>query len=261
MTPNTITLAELKTVLPQAFVEAPSSRVSNRYSFIPTNVILEDLDTLGWKIREVVNPKYKSSAKMAHGKHLVRLFHPDIHISNGDDVNFVEIALYNSSDGLSKYKMEVGIFRFVCENGLVIKTEDFGTINMKHVGYSFDALKTSIDEMLTRLPEVVGRINTFTARELSSVEMTQLAQSAYDLRGGGRVATAEELAAILAPRRTADEPNNLWTVFNRIQEAVVSGGQIFTDARGRMRVAKSIRNLDKSLKLNQELWSLAESFA
>lgn len=258
---NTISLSELKLVLPQAFCETPSSRVSKRYSFIPTSVILEDLDALGWKVRQVVNPGYKSAAKKSHGRHLVRLFNPNVHISNGGDKNFIEIALYNSSDGLSRFKMEVGIFRFVCENGLVIKTEDFGTINMKHVGYSFDALKTSIDGMLTRLPEVVGKINTFTARELSDVEMNQLAQRAYDLRGGGRVATAEELAEILQPRRDADKPNNLWTVFNRIQEAVITGGNMIVDARGRVRAAKPIRNLDKSLRFNQDLWQLAESFA
>jgi len=256
-----ITLAELKTQMPQAFVANPSARVSAKYSFIPTNVILEDLDKLGWKIREVVNPKYKSEGKRLHGKHMVRLFHPSIHITSGEDRNNIEIALYNSSDGLSRFKMEVGIFRFVCENGLVIKTEDFGTINMKHVGYSFESLKKGVEEMIAKLPEVAGKINTFTQRELSSTEMTQLAQKAYDLRGGGRVATAEELAGILNPRRAEDTPNNLWTVFNRVQEAVLRGGNMIVDARGRMRTAKPIRNLDKSLKFNQELWSMAESFA
>jgi hypothetical protein len=36
---------------------------------------------------------------------------------------------------------------------------------------------------------------------------------------------------------------------------------MIVDARGRVRTAKPIRNLDKSLKFNQELWSMAESFA
>ena len=117
---NAITLSELKMVMPQAFVTAPSSRVSNKYSFIPTSVILEDLDKLGWKIREVVNPKYKSTANQSHGKHMVRLFNENIHITSGADKNFVEIALYNSSNGLSKFKMEVGIFRFICENSLLL---------------------------------------------------------------------------------------------------------------------------------------------
>jgi len=115
--------------------------------------------------------------------------------------------------------------------------------------------------MIAKLPEVAGKINTFTQRILTSNEMTELAQKAYDLRGGGRVATSEELAEILNPRRAEDTPNNLWTVFNRVQEAVLRGGNMIVDARGRMRTAKPIRNLDKSLKFNQELWSMAESFA
>jgi hypothetical protein len=258
---NTISLSELKTVLPQAFVQTPSDRVSKRYGFIPTHTILQDLEVLGWKVRQVVNPKYKSVAKMSHGKHLVRLFNPEIHISSGNDVNHVEIALYNSSDGLSRFKMEVGIFRMVCENGMVIKSHDFGSINMKHTAYSFDALTIAINEMIEKLPELAGVINKFAAKVLSPVEMRQLALGAYELRGGGRVATEAELLDILQVRRPEDEGNDLWKIFNRIQESVVRGGQAFVDARGRVRNMKPLLNLDKSLKANQDLWQLAESFA
>jgi len=258
---NIITLDELKTALPQAFVSNPSARVSKRYSFIPTSQILTDLDSLGWKIRSITNPRYKSAGKQLHGKHLVRLFHPDIQINAEGDVNKVEIALYNSSDGTSKFRMEVGIFRRVCSNGLVIKSQDFGSINIRHSGYSFESLKQGIDEMVAGLPNVVTKINTFSARQLNETEMQELAQKAYGLRNTGRQATAEEIKAILTPRREADAPNNLWTVFNRVQEAVLTGGNLLIDRRGRMRSAKPIRNLDKGLKLNQELWSLAEAMA
>lgn len=258
---QSITLDQLRSELPQAFATAPASRVSARYSFIPTSQILTDLDTLGWKIRSITNPKYKSSNKQLHGKHLVRLYNPNINISSGTDVNHVEIALYNSSDGTSKFRMEVGIFRMVCSNGLVIKSHDFGGINMRHSGYSFEALRTSIDTMIAGLPNVVTKINTFTARELDQTEMNTLAQQAYGLRNSGRQATPEELAAILTPRRDADRPNNLWTVFNRVQEAIITGGNLLVDRRGRERSARPIRNLDKGLKLNQELWSLAEAMA
>lgn len=258
---NIITLDELKTALPQAFVTSPAARVSKRYSFIPTSQILTDLDNLGWKIRSITNPRYKSAGKMLHGKHLVRLFHPNIQINAEGDVNNVEIALYNSSDGTSKFRMEIGIFRMVCSNGLVIKSQDFGGINMRHSGYSFESLKQSIDEMVAGLPNVVTKINTFSNRILTAAEMTALAQSAYSLRNSGREATAEELQAILTPRRDADKGDNLWVVFNRVQESVLSGGSLLVDRRGRMRTAKPIRNLDKGLKLNQELWSLAEAMA
>ena len=258
---QSITLDQLRSQLPQAFATAPASRVSKRYTFIPTSQILEDMDTLGWKVRSITNPKYKSEGKQLHGKHLVRLFHPGIQINADGDNNFVEIALYNSSDGTSRFKMEAGIFRLVCSNGLVIKSQDFGSINMKHVGYSFESLKEAIDEMVAGLPNVVTKINTFSARQLNQTEMQELAQKAYGLRNSGRQASADEIATLLAPRRAEDAPNNLWCVFNRIQEAIVTGGSMLVDARGRVRTAKPIRNLDKGLKLNQDLWSLAEAMA
>lgn len=258
---NTITLDQLRSQMPQAFVEAPSSRVSAKYSFIPTHQILSDLDKLGWKIREVQNPRYKSTGNQLHGKHMVRLFNPNIHISSGTDKNYVEIALYNSSNGMSKFRMEVGIFRMVCSNGMVIKSEDFGSINMRHSGYSFESLKEGIDKMIEGLPQVVTKINTFTGKILTPTEMYSFAEEAYSLRNSGRKATDEEIHALLSVRRDEDKGNNLWLVFNRLQEAVVTGGQMFVDRRGRVRTAKAIRNLDKSLKLNQELWQLAEQYA
>lgn len=258
---QSISLDQLRSQLPQAFATQPSSRVSSRYTFIPTSQILTDLDRLGWKVRSITNPRYKSEGKQLHGKHLVRLFNPDIQINAEGDRNFVEIALYNSSDGTSRFRMEVGIFRMVCSNGLVIKTTDFGSVNMKHLNYSFEALQTSINEMIAGLPNVVTKINTFSARVLSEQEMKQLAQSAYELRNTGRQASDEEIAAILAPRREEDRPNNLWTVFNRVQESIIQGGSLLVDRRGRMRSSKPIRSLDKGLKLNQELWALAEAMA
>ena len=258
---QSISLDQLRSQLPQAFATAPASRVSKRYSFIPTSQILTDLDALGWKVRSITNPRYKSAGKQLHGKHLVRLFNPDIQINSEGDVNHVEIALYNSSDGTSRFRMEVGIFRMVCSNGLVIKSHDFGGVNIRHSGYSFDALKESIDEMVAGLPNVVTKINTFSNRILTAAEMTALAQQAYGLRNSGREATADELTAILNPRRAEDHGDNLWVVLNRVQESVLTGGSLLVDRRGRMRTARPIRNLDKGLKLNQELWSLAEAMA
>lgn len=258
---KSISLDSLKSMMPQAFVTKPHSRVSQKYSFIPTHQILTDLDKLGWKIRTIQNPRYKTEGNKLHGKHLVRLFHPELKISRGSDVNFVEIALYNSSNGLSKFRLEIGIFRLVCSNGMVVKSDDFGTINIRHQGYSFDALKEAIDGMVSKLPSVVERINTFSQKQLSDTEMKALAQKAYGLRNSGRQATEDELTSILAVRRDADQGNNLWVVFNRVQESVMNGGQMFVDARGRVREARPIRSLDKGLKYNQELWALAETFA
>lgn len=258
---QSISLDQLRSQLPQAFASSPASRVSKRYTFIPTSQILTDLDTLGWKVRSITNPRYKSEGKQLHGKHLVRLFNPSLQINADGDQNYVEIALYNSSDGSSRFRMEVGIFRMVCSNGLVVKSQDFGSVNIRHSGYSFESLKEGIDEMVAGLPNVVTKINAFSSRILTQDEMQKLAQSAYELRNSGRQATQEELTAILTPRRDADKGDNLWVTFNRIQEAVLNGGNLLIDRRGRSRTAKPIRNLDKGLKLNQELWSLAEAMA
>jgi len=50
---------------------------------------------------------------------------------------------------------------------------------------------------------------------------------------------------LFAVNRVEDESNDLWTVFNRIQE----------------NLTHDITNMKEDIKLNQQLFALAESFA
>ena len=50
------------------------------------------------------------------------LFNLEIHMILEFDIRILLILFwYNSSNGLSKFKMEVGKSQFVCENGTVVK--------------------------------------------------------------------------------------------------------------------------------------------
>ena len=259
-----LSIEEVKQNAPQAFAANPKPGVSARYSFLPTSRIIEDMDRLGWKVNEAKSNRSRTSANAEFGNHIVKFFHPDVYMKdqNGDVEAYVNIVVMNNHMGTGSFKFEMGIFRLVCENGLIIKDKDFGGFNMRHSGYSFEQLQETLNTAMTRLPEVVGKINDYNQIIMSKEAQKAFAQQAFALRSyQDRQLTETELEEFLAPRRKQDEGDSLWVVLNRIQESVLKGGYSITNKKDKLRRAKSIKNIQQDIKLNQQVWELAETFA
>lgn len=72
-------------------------------------------------------------------------------------------------------------------------------------------------------------------------------------RGAARVFRQLEV------RRSADGGADLWSTFNWVQEALVSGGLRGRSANGQRMRTRPVQGIDAKLKLNRALWMLAES--
>ncbi|MFM9755269.1 DUF932 domain-containing protein, partial [Streptomyces turgidiscabies] len=55
-----------------------------------------------------------------------------------------------------------------------------------------------------------------------------------------------------------DRKNDLWAVFNRVQENLVKGGLNGRTANGRNQRTRPVQGIDQNLRLNRALWLLAE---
>jgi hypothetical protein len=177
---------------------------------------------------------------------------PDITIkgANGDDAQ-PQILLTNSHDGKAAFNFRVGIFRFVCSNGLVISDADFGVMSIRHLNYTFESLQAKVAEMIGKLPKLVNKINTFKAKTLTETQMTDFATKASALRTKKTV----NIMDVLTPTRAEDQGNDLWVVFNRVQEKILGGS--YTSGG---RKARSVKNFQKDIQLNEQLFVLAESY-
>ena len=60
---------------------------------------------------------------------------------------------------------------------------------------------------------------------------------------------------VITADRPQDEGNDLWVVFNRIEEKIIGGSY-----KAGRRKARSIKNFQKDIELNEKLWELAESY-
>jgi hypothetical protein len=108
---------------------------------------------LGWDVVDAKEVRARKASTRGVQKHLVVFRNPEVVINgeDGDEV-FPQILLTNSHDGKNAFTFTAGLFRMICENGLVISTEQFEDVKMRHMGYTFEDLQTNIREMVARLP-------------------------------------------------------------------------------------------------------------
>ena len=250
MTNRTYTLDEIKKIAPSVFTTEKAPHLTDKYIQTPTSRVVEDLMNLGWQVtkaQEVRSRKYKGFQK-----HVVVFRNPDIMIKgkDGDDA-FPQILLTNSHDGKAAFNFRVGIFRLVCSNGLVISDADFSNVSIRHINYTFESLQAKVAEMITKLPNLVNKINTFKQTQLTEEQMKDFATKAMQLRTKQQVDVMEVLTA----ERPQDEGNDLWVVFNRIQEKLTGGSY-----RAGRRKARSVKNFQKDIELNEQLFELAGSY-
>jgi hypothetical protein len=243
-------IEDIKAIAPSVFTEAKASHLTDKYIQTPTIRVVEDLMNLGWEVTKVQEVKSRKYAGFQ--KHLLMFRHPNIMIKgqNGDDAQ-PQILLTNSHDGKAAFNFRVGIFRFVCENGLVISDADFGVVSIRHVNYTFESLQAKVNGMISKLPGLVNKINLFKSTTLTDTQMQQFATKACALRSKQTI----NIMSVLEATRKEDEGNDLWAVFNRVQEKLVNG--MFKTGNRKARV---IKNFQQDIKINEQLFELAESY-
>ena len=263
-----LTKDQIKEQAPLVFAEAPTNPdVSNRYLFVNTETIIDDLEKLGWYPVEVAQRKSIKKEGTIFSKHMVAFQNPDIKISSedGDDA-YPRILLTNSHDGMQAFKFSVGIFRLVCSNGLVVADEQFSDFKIKHKGYTFGELRKVVRQAVEDLPNKVQVMNDMKNRILLPEEKNKLALDAMLIRAGiqpGSDKAAkfqyddETIEDILDPKRDADKGDDLWRVFNVVQEKITQGDFHAALTGAKVRKVRKIKSFEKDIKVNKELFKLA----
>jgi len=245
-------IEEIKKVAPSVFTTEKAAHLTDKYVQTPTIKVVEDLMNLGWEVSKVQEVKARKG--VGFQKHLLVFRHPDIMIkgANGDDAQ-PQILLTNSHDGKAAFNFRVGIFRFICSNGLVVSDADFENVSIRHMNYTFETLQAKVNEMINKLPGLVQKINLFKSTQLTEIQMQEFATKAAALRSKETI----NIMDVLTAERVEDEGNDLWAVFNRVQEKIVGGSYVYGSKK---RKARSIKNFQQDIKINEQLFELAELY-
>lgn len=155
--------------------------------------------------------------KRDHTKHMLRLRREGQ--ITGKQVP--EIILLNSHDGSSSYQMLPGLFRAVCQNGLICG-ESFGEVRVPHKGNVVEKVIEGAYEVLGIFDRVEEKRDAMQSLLLPPLAQQAFARAALTYRFGEEhqpVAASQ----ILTPRRYEDRQDDLWSVFNRCQENLLKG--------------------------------------
>ncbi len=258
-----LTKDAIREIAPSVFTEKADSRsTSKHYVHIPTEKVIDDMASLGWGVVDA--KQVKARKNQGYQKHMV-VFGNDNLVVEGKDGDTVmpRILMTNSHDGKNSFQFQAGLYRLVCSNGLVIADAEFANMKIRHMGYDLAELKTVINEIVEKLPLTVECMNKLKAKELSEDEQVQFAKEALATRLSERElsnVTSDQILDLLAPTRDEDEGNDMWNVFNVIQEKVIHGMFDVYGVNGKVRKARKIKNFRQDTKVNQELYQLALSY-
>ncbi|MDH7793916.1 hypothetical protein QBD00_004853 [Ochrobactrum sp. AN78] len=174
----------------------------------------------------------------------------------------------NANDGTSAYELMAGMFRIRCMNSLVAQTGTIDAIKVRHSGDVADKVIEGTYRVLEEAERTLSAPQDWSKINLNHDEKDAFAQAAHIVRfadHNGNTNTPIKPEQLLVPRRSDDRDNDLWTVFNTVQENVIKGGLrgVSRDEFGRPRRTRSrpVYGIDQDIRLNKALWIIGEKIA
>ncbi|EBU7357651.1 DUF945 domain-containing protein, partial [Salmonella enterica subsp. enterica serovar Poona] len=237
---------------PSVFGEDKHTSRSEKYSYIPTITLLENLRREGFEPFFACQSRVRDPGRRDYTKHMLRLRRAGQ--ITGQQVP--EIIILNSHGGESSFQLLPGIFRSVCTNSLVCG-QSFGEIRVPHRGDIVGKVIEGAYDVLGVFDRVEEKREAMQSLLLPPPAQQALAKAALTYRFGEEhqpVTTAQ----VLTPRRREDYGQDLWTVWNTLQENLLKGGLPGRTVQGKRTHTRAVNGIDGDVKLNRALWVMAE---
>lgn len=256
--------------------EEQHESLSKQYKFIDSNNIKEVLQDHGFILNGV--SVAKSKKYQGFQKHIAVYEHPDFKFDDGNNLN---LLVKNSHDGKSSLQLNLGVYRAICANGLVVG-DDIAQKNITHKGDAIKKLDEGIIELIEHAPNVFGTIDSMKSQKATPEKITEMILKASELRFKDKILEIEKNnqdleddkklslrfnpESFLRARRYEDRKDDLYTVFNVIQENLIRGGLRYHTVKGERyldarNTTREIKDANKLINFNKELWATANAVA
>lgn len=226
------------------------ARVSEKYQLIPTKDIADKFLNLGFKVDEYKSVRVRDASRQGYQKHFVRLSHPTLLATSHNDVK-LQLLVTNSHDGSSSFKLQLGVFRLVCSNGLVVGSV-FETVTIRHTKKAIIEIEPAIEKIVAQVKKLDRYLTAMKTVKLTDTQIADFYQKAIAIRWEDKALADVDIFS----RRSEDDGNDLFRVYNRTQETLIRGTNVI-NAQGRWRAARGIRSIDKDVSINVKLFDLA----
>lgn len=265
---------QLRKVAPAIFSKEASPKMSERYVFYPTHLVVDAMMKAGLAPVMVQTKATRDEQNRMYCKHQVRFQLKNAKLRKVGD-SIPEVVIGNAHNGGSRWFIYGGRYRLVCSNGLVIPAGGaLGGFSIKHSGDTAEEVVERSKAIIDQVPAMDQQILMMEKTVLTDRQQVAFATEALQLRwNSGRRAiriaarkgeVEKDYAAapilpqqVLEAHRKEDEGPTLWCVMNRVQENLTRRPIEGVSASGRRSTVRGVTAMDKDLRINQGLWSMA----
>src|ERR1700730_10924761 len=149
-------------------------------------------------------------------------------------------------------RLLMGLYRAVCENGLVVSRGAFPTICVAHRGNVVDEVVTGALQMSERFDQLAAQVERMESRQMLKDEQLAFAERALTLKFPDVAQAGMVPAQLLTIRRPQDIADDLYTVLNRCQENLLRGGLRRRCASGRLTRTRRVTSIRRDVALNSQ---------
>jgi len=275
---------------PAALSAGASPNTSGRYNFISTGTAIEILKDSGWHVTSAKQTKSRNAESAPYTNHLVS-FAPADPIGDDSDLQ-PNLVLYNSHNAKSSLQLMAGLIRFTCDNSLVAGEGFKAKLSHRHLNES--SFQGMLTDIIASLPDMLQKIERMKETKLDAGQCLDFAYNAASLRWGIHDSDKREIMSekdsglyavndsesygqstlqdLLSVRRRGDVGTDTFTIFNRIQESIMTGGSKYQAPvrvlsynkdkdLSKWRKAKPLSQIKTVIDTNRKLWDLADQFA
>jgi hypothetical protein len=260
-----LTQQRIQQLAPAVYSTNKHERLTDRYVSLNTSDIIPIMNDYGYQVTQAAQ-KRSRKASPEFSSHMLA-FSRSNDIAEQGDIR-PEIILYNSHDGTGAVKLFAGAFRFICSNGIV--AGDGFQSRMYHNKSVLSGFEEMLRTTVATLPDLMHRIESLRTVTLDYGQAYDMAIAGvatrwddYTGQERGSYAVAQTVKDVLKVTRQGDSGYDAWTVFNRIQEGVIRGNAMIRSVtekqpEGTMRKARPVSSIKESVRINTELWNIAE---
>lgn len=252
---------------PAVFATTKHERLTDRYVSLHTSDVLPVLADYGYQPVQAAQKRSRGTSP-EFAQHMMAFAKVDGVDAPIEDIR-PEIILYNSHDGTGSVKLFAGAFRFICSNGIVAGD---GFSSRIYHSKSLLGFEQMLRNTVETLPSLMEKINRLRSIQLDGEQARNLAIAGVNTRWveytgqetKGSYAVAQTVKDVIAVNRREDNYLDAWTVFNRVQEGVIRGNALIRSItavhpEGVMRKARALSSIKEHVRINQELWNIADA--
>jgi hypothetical protein len=280
--PNELNKAELKEIVPAAFVTKPHPKMSNRYQFINTEQVIDKLIEDGFKPFGADQLRYRDEKNPNNGFqfHEISFYHPNLVIMNeetGKIEEVFEVIVTNSHNGYSKFSLYCSFYRIISDSDMLCISNDLGGIITNNARQITDFNpNTLFNEITNHFLDMVKCIKKMKETSLTKIQQNRIAKKMAEIRHAKQEGKfGYDPKELLTPIHEEDKgKKDLWTTYNVVLEKLIKG-YMFPKAEKNKKIEapeednskdekiprklRAIKHFELALNLNKEVFETVKT--